>query len=394
MAATDPILIAGGGIAGLATALALAQRGEPVRLVERRETPSEDGAGIQISPNGVHVLRSLGVADRLAPHVGRPEAIEVRDGASGRILQRLPLGDWFEARHGAPYWAAHRQDVQAALLAACAEQPHIQITTGFETRFFDVDGSSVRLHDARERTVQGRALIGADGVFSRVRQQLHAVKSPRFSGRTAARAVLPVAARPVGTDARCTTLWIAPGAHVVQYAAVRGDSEIPVVVIRTEAWQEQGWSAPVEPEHLRAALAGFAPALREALARAPDWRRWALFEIEPLAAWSHGPVTLAGDAAHPVLPFLAQGGSLALEDAATLAVMLGRHGSDAMLAFKAYDAARRERARRIAAIAQRNGWIFHLSGLPARLRNLAMRHVPPERVMAGYDWVYGWRPPG
>ncbi len=391
-----PALIAGGGIGGLTAALALARAGWPSIIAERRAEWSEAGAGIQLSPNGVRVLRQLGVAPGLEGAVAAPREIVVRDAATARILQRLPLGDWIASRHGAPYWLAHRRDLQAALVAAVAAEPLITVVKGFEATLFEAEAERVQLHARDGRSLQGAMLIGADGVFSRVRQQLFAPRAPRFSGRTAARTVVEAPASSGSSEilsATCTVVWLAPGAHVVHYP-VRAGREIAVVVVRTETWSGRGWSEPVAPGAIETALENVAPAFARALGAGHTWRRWALFETEPLAHWSKGNVTLLGDAAHPTLPFLAQGGVLALEDAATLGACLAGAGGSAGIpaSLAAYERARADRSRRVVAAARRNGMMFHLGGPAAFARNAAMRLLPGERVMAGYDWVYGWRP--
>jgi salicylate hydroxylase len=172
---------------------------------------------------------------------------------------------------------------------------------------------------------------------------------------------------------------------------VRAGREIAVVVILDEDWQEEDWSAPADIAKLQEALARFAPALREGLAAARDWRRWALFDGDQLDTWSRGRVTLLGDAAHPLLPFLAQGGSLALEDAVTLAEALAEAGDHVEGALATYEKARRMRTARVMAAARRNGRVYHLSGVAALARNAALRILPPERIIMGYDWIYGWR---
>ncbi len=394
MADTSPILIAGGGIAGLAAALALAATGRAVRVLERRTDFSESGAGIQLSPNGVRVLRHLGVADHLAPNVGVPTAILMRHAITGQPLQRLPLGPWLEARHGAPYWVAHRRDLQAALLAACRQSRRIDITTGFEALSAVQNAAGIDVVSTAGARHTGALLIGADGLFSRLRAIVAPGHATVFSGRTAARTVIAARHASGSLESSATGVWIAPSAHVVHYP-VRAGRDIAVVVIRQEDWRTQsgaGWSEPIGTDTLAASLAGFAPELRAFLHHGRDWRCWALFDAPPLPRWSSGRITLIGDAAHPILPFLAQGGSLALEDAVTLAAALVRH-QDIAVALQIYERDRRARTMRIAAAARRNGRIFHLSGLAARARDLALRTIPGERVMAAHDWVYSWRPP-
>jgi salicylate hydroxylase len=390
-----PILIVGAGIGGLALALALAQRGIAAHVVERRSELSEAGAGIQLSPNAVRVLEEIGVAPRLAARAGVPDALVVRDGQTGAELKRLPLGAWIAARHGAPYWVAHRRDLQAALAEAVRMQPAIQLTFGFDVRFLEGGDGVLRLVGPEKARISGAAIVGADGVFSRVRQQVHATRAPRWSGLTAARTMLPVEAVRDHLNIASTNAWLAHGAHVVHYP-VRAGRELALVVIAPARDAERGWAVEATRESVVGSVASFAPLLRDALGRATSWRRWALYELDPLPRWSAGRVTVLGDAAHPTLPFLAQGGALALEDAAVLSRCLdrerGKGGPGIERAFAAYGTARRARAERIVAAARQNGRIFHLSGPLARGRNLALAVAPPERLMARWDWVYGWRP--
>lgn len=390
MTASAPVLIAGGGIGGLATAIALAGHGIPSRVLEKRAQFSEAGAGIQLGPNGVRALRRLGIARDLAPNAGQPREIKVFSGGSGAMLTRLPLGDWIEARHGAPYWVVHRQDLLAALLAGAKRSDLIELVPGFEVVRFATNGEIVRAESSDGTGAEGRALICADGVFSRLRQQIDGRARLRFAGKTAARAVLDASAAAPVLDAEAIGVWMAPDAHVVHYP-VRGGREIAVVVILDEDWQDEEWSAPADPARLQAALAPFAPVLRDALSPITDWRRWALFDSDPLTAWRRGRATVLGDAAHPLLPFLAQGGSLALEDAVTLADVLAAAGGDVEGALAVYAHARRARTTRVMAAARRNGRVYHLSGVAALARNAVLRALPPTQIMAGYDWVYGWK---
>jgi salicylate hydroxylase len=392
MAHPDPVLIAGGGIAGLATALALAKRSIPSRILEQRPQPSEAGAGIQIGPNGVRALTALGVAPRLAPRAGRPTEIVIHQGASGRILARMPLGDWIEERHGAPYWVVHRRDLQAALLAAVAAEPLIEFMTGVTISTATAHGDHVDVRSATGDTLRGAVLIGADGIRSVIRKVVAPQARLEFSGTAASRTLLPASAAAALGDPNTVGVWLAPGAHVVHYPVEAG-AKIAVVAIVPDDRMIDDWAAPNDWATLAPHLAAFSPTLTTVLAAAPEWRRWALFETKPLARLVEGRVALVGDAAHPILPFLAQGGVMALEDSVVLADCLATRPTDIPAALKNYETARRHRVNAIAAASRRNGRIFHLSGAAAMARNIALAAVPASRLMARYDWVYGWRPP-
>jgi salicylate hydroxylase len=392
MSAAAPVLIAGGGIGGLAAAIALAQHGIATRVLERRAEFSEAGAGIQLGPNGVRALRRLGVDRLLAPHVARPAEIVVHDGTAATVLARLPLGDWIEARHGAPYWVAHRRDMQATLLARAAELPLVAITTGFAATRVEERGTGIRVQSETGEVAEGAALIAADGQFSRLRQTHFKAPPLAFSGKTAARTVLDAAAMAGTLDIAATGVWLTSQAHVVHYP-VRAGREVAIVAIVDEDWQEEDWGAPIDRDGLMSRLAGFSPHLLGALERAPDWHRWALFDAEALGSWTRGRAALLGDAAHPVLPFLAQGGAMALEDAVTLADCFAAC-ADVEAALLAYERSRVHRTARVVSASRRNGRIYHLSGLAALARNAVLRAVPGARVMSGLDWLYGWRDQG
>jgi salicylate hydroxylase len=381
------ILIAGGGIGGLAAALALAKRGLASTVLERRIEPAEAGAGIQIGPNGVRALQRLGVAAALRPLVGVPEAVAVMEGASGRVLARLPLGSWIAERHGAPYWVAHRADLHTALLAAASTSGGVSGIPGFDLLALTHTDSEVRATSSAGEIVSGPALIGADGLWSSVRTTLFPAAAPRFAGATAARAV--IAAAHAGRLAEPVVgLWLSPRAHVVHYP-VRGGAEIAVVVIAAEPWQERDWDTEADPADVLACVARFHTSLTDVLADVPAWRKWGLFSLPPLPRWSHGRVTLLGDAAHPMLPYLAQGGVLALEDALVLADCLAA-GTAEVDAFRAYEKLRRRRAARVQAVSRRQGRLYHLQPPLSWARNTALRTTPAAWLMAGFDWLYGW----
>jgi salicylate hydroxylase len=388
MGADRPVLIAGGGIGGLALALALARTGRRTIVLERRLQFETEGAGIQLGPNGVRVLQRLGVADALRPYVGEPERIDVHDGQSGRTLAHLPLGSWLSDRHGAPYWVAHRGDLHAALLAAVDR--HVELRTGCEVASAAHADGGVLVTCTSGESVQGSVLIGADGLWSSVRRSVTPDAQPLFVGATATRAVLPAAAaRSLAMPA--VGLWLTPGVHVVHYP-VRQGREVAVVVIAAETWQGIEWNMQADADILHAKLAGFHTRLAEVLMGVRDWRKWALYRLPPLPTWTSGRMALLGDAAHPMLPYLAQGGAMALEDAVVLADALARD-ADETSALAEYERLRRARATRVQALSVRNGRIYHMRPPLAWARDAVLRLVPGTRLMAGFDWLYGWRPP-
>jgi salicylate hydroxylase len=391
-----PVLIAGGGIGGLALALALARLGRSSTVLERQQRPAVAGAGIQLGPNGVRALRWLGVADALAPQVGEPDAIAVRAGASGRRLARLPLGRWIADRHGAPYWVMHRGDLYRALAGAAGAHPLIQMRTGFEVIAAEETAGQVTVSDAGGLRVAGPVLIGADGLWSAVRRALLPESGPRPAGAIAMRTVLPAAAAE-GLDGGCVGLWLSPAVHVVHYPVRRG-REVAVVVIAREAdaRQGRGWDAQVEASRLRRRLAPFHPSLTDVLAPGSGdgwpWREWTLYTLSPLPAWVRGRIALLGDAAHPMLPYLAQGGALAMEDAIVLAGCL-HAAADPPAALGHFEALRMARARRVQAASLRQGRIYHLPPPLSWGRDAVLSLTPGGWLMAGYDWLYAWRPP-
>lgn len=382
-----PALIAGGGIAGLATAIALAQANIPSCILESRPAFSEVGAGIQLGPNGTRILRQLGVADRLAVAAGKPHGIEVTDGRSGEVLSRLPLGAWIEQRHGAPYWTAHRADLHAALLTTARDHPLIEFRLGFGVTAFNDTAAGVIASAGSGDAAAGRFLIGADGIGSIVRS-LAITDLPLVpAGRVAVRSVIPITDSDDPVVRQNVCLWLAPKAHVVHYP-VRGGRELAVVVVLQDEALTEGWGAAIEAATVLGRLRGLAPRLLSLLRRASDWRQWTLLSAPRLPTWSAGRVVLAGDATGPFFPFLAQGGVMALEDAVTLARLVATT-PDPASAFRRFEAIRRPRRQRMIDTAARNGRIYHLDGPIAFARNLTLRAMGGERVMAGYDWLYG-----
>lgn len=386
-----PVLIAGGGIAGLAAALALARRGIACQVYERRPAFSEEGAGIQIGPNGTRILETLGVAPLLAPLAACPERLALMNGVSGRETASLPLGDFIARRHGSPYWSVHRADLHGALLTRARAEPSIRLSlnAGVIEAQNSSDGVEVVLSNGARQN--GAAFIAADGLFSALRSSITGSPAePRPTGRAAVRAVIAREALPKGVDAKAVHLWMRPKAHIVHYP-VRAGAEIALVLVIADEAATPGWSASIVPSWLTASIAGFPEPLASLLRQPQSWRKWSLHALPHPARWCHGRLAVIGDAAHPVMPFLAQGGVLALEDGMVLADCLAEDGVSPQEGLALFAKRRQPRAGKVARASARNGRIYHLDGLLARARDGVIRASRPERLMASYDWLYGWK---
>lgn len=396
MAGSLRIAIAGGGIGGFAAALALAKHGIASDVYERRAEFAEEGAGIQIGPNGTRILRQLGVADDLAKRVGAPDFISVRDGASGQQLTQLPLGRWIASRHGAPYWTASRADLHAALRRTASREPLITVRPSQEITQFSESPLKVELQTSSGETHGADALIAADGLWSALRNQISgATATPAPIGKTAYRSLVNATALSASSAAHmrdnAVHLWLASSAHVVHYP-VNAGRDIAIVVITNTPNDSRLWSERASASDLNQATRGFAAPLRQLISAAPEWRQWALHALPQLPRWTNGKAALLGDAAHPVRPFLAQGAVLALEDAMILAKHLSQAASldHITAALAAYAKEREARAWRVAEASRRNGEIYHMSGLAAGARDTVMKLAPSSLLMARFDWLYGW----
>ena len=386
-----PVLIAGAGVAGLANALALAKVGIASTILEQAPALAEIGAGLQLSPNATRILARLGVLDALARDAARPSGVRVRN-ARGRALSLLPLDD-AERRWGSPYLVARRAVLQRALHEAAMAEPGVTLHLGTTLAGFGTtpDGVAVTAKQGTlSRSFTGAALIGADGVRSAVRRKLVAAGAdrPRDTGRTAWRATVAVTDLDAELRGAETGLWLGRDAHLVHYAL--GDTVNVVAITRDDTGDIPGelWARPGDPSAIRARYAGWHPAARSLVAAAPAWTGWPLFERAPLPAWNAGPVALVGDAAHPILPFLAQGAAQAIEDAAALAAALAVT-RDLSAGLAAYSAARVARATRVQKASQDLGRVYHLAGPAATARDAGMRLLGPRRLLARYDWLYG-----
>ncbi len=394
MASSRTVLIAGAGIGGLTAALALAARGFRTVVFEQSPRLQETGAGIQLSPNATRVLLGLGLGDRLRPHVVVPEAISINAALNARMIARIPLGGEAEFRYGSPYWMIHRADLHTALAEAAEDNPDIVIRLGMRVEDFAVheNGLTAQLRSHTDRSEErGIALIGADGIWSVLRGRLGRVAPPRYRNRTAWRATLPADAVAIGFRSAVIHLWLGPNAHLVHYP-VRGGQLINVVAIINDTWRGQDWSAPGLRKEILShfPLGTWSAPARTLLATPESWLKWALYD-RTYGQWGDGPVTLLGDAAHPTLPFLAQGAAMAIEDAATLAECVAAQEDNLSAAMRRYEGLRRGRTARVQQAAFRAGQIYHFDGPLAFARDLGMRAMGGEKLRANYDWLYDWR---
>ena len=381
-------LIAGGGIGGLAASIALARAGLPATVLERSTFADETGAGIQLGPNATWILRQLGVLDMIEAAAFRPEAIWLFDGFSGRRLATIPLAGAAEQRYGAPYLTLHRADLHDALVEACQELTPIALKPGFNVTTVEDRGNEVVATADSGEVSAGSYLIAADGLWSGLRERIAPRAKLDFTGETAWRARLPRADLPSPFDAPVVGLWLGPSAHLVHYP-VRGGKELNVAAVVAGGKAAIGWTQPGDASALQASFASWAKATKSLLNSVESWRGWSLYRLPALPRWSAGNIALLGDAAHPVMPYLAQGAALALEDASALAACLQTCGGDAARAFARYEALRQTRARRVQRTSRRLGHIYHLRGPLRHARNLALGLRQPEVQLAAFDWLYG-----
>lgn len=379
----------GAGIAGLTLSLALARLGLQSVVLEARPEPSTDGAGIQLGPNATAILDQLGILDPVAQQAGRPDTIIVRRIGNGQTIAQLPLPSPSERRGGTPYLVAHRSVLHSALLEAVQSHADIDLRFGNELQDVEQEASKVVARTTDGVAVTGRVIVGCDGLWSRVRQHIAPGFQLTYSGMTAARAVLPIEQAPQSLRDPNTGVWLGSEAHIVKYPIDAGRN-VALIVVRRQPQRLVGWGHDIDGREVLQQLPSLVPELLQLLSAASSWRQWALYDPKPMAGWSSGRAAVIGDAAHPVLPFLAQGGAMAIEDGFVLAKLLSRH--DGPAAFHAFEKLRRPRVTRVQQASRKNGQIYHLSGVAAAMRDAAMQLLPAQQLMRRYDWIYDWRP--
>lgn len=389
------VLVAGGGIGGLAAALGASRAGWDVRLYERAAAFSEVGAGVQLGPNVVRRLQAWELQQPLQSVAAFPSRLQVRSALTGAELGALPLGATAVARYGAAYATIHRADLHGLLLAAVADTTSTQLHLAHAIeQFVDADGV-VTVRTSRVKEVEGDALIGADGLWSRTRTQLLGAAAPRVTGHLAYRALVPQYALPQALRTSQVTAWLGPRLHVVQYPVRRGELQNLVVIVQGAAPQDlERWDHAAHGAGLEHALGGTCTALQDIVRSVsaldgPGWHLWALCDRPPVQSaddMARGLVGLLGDAAHPMRPYLAQGAGMAIEDAAELQRALSMHDLDVPLRLRRYALNRWQRNARVQARSTRNGRIFHATGPVRWGRDLSMRLLGAR--LLDVPWLY------
>ena len=384
-----PFLVAGGGIGGLAAALALSRRGYAVRVLEQSAEFKEIGAGIQLGPNVFRMFEALGLTEAIKGYAAFPENLVMMDGLTGEEVTRVPIGsEAFRTRFGGyPYAVIHRGDMHRVYLEACQAERNIELSVSRKALRYDDKGDRVVLHMEDGEAIEGCALIGADGLWSRVREQMLGDGKPRVSGHIAYRAVLKREEVPEGLWQNNVVLWAGPKTHLVHYPLRRGELYNLVAVFHSDKYEE-GWNTFGDPEELHRKFSDERPEVMALLAKIEAWKMWVLCDREPVREWSKGRVTLLGDAAHPMLQYLAQGANMATEDGVVLAACVDLSAGNLEAAFRRYQDERYLRTAKVQVTARYYGDVYHAAGVVRELRNGLFVGKAPDPNFSTMAWLY------
>ena len=387
----DAIAIVGGGIGGLACAMALARCGFAVRVFEQASEFHEIGAGIQLGPNMIRALDHLGLKDPVLADAWLPGNLLVRDALDGSQINCIPVGDGFCTRFGQPYALTHRADMLAVLLDGCRADSNVELLTDHRVAQIVDRRDGVQVSFENGNICDAAAVIGADGLWSCVRNHVMADGPPHPVGHIAYRGVLRGEDVPPELWSPDMTVWLGPRTHLVHYPLRRGALYNLVAVFHSDRYSE-GYDEAGDVDELWRHFGGEHADVRALLERIDVWRFWVLCDREPRRGWTKGRVTLLGDAAHPMLQYLAQGAAMAVEDALCLAAELTRADGDPLLAFPRYENARVLRTGRAQIMARVYGDVFHASGVARELRNQWLLGRTPQQGWEGMAWLYDYDP--
>ncbi len=384
-----PIIVAGGGIGGIAAALALVRQGFSVKVLEQANALGEIGAGLQVGPNGFAAFDALGVGEQMRARAIYTDHMVMHDALDEYQVGFIPTGEEFQKRFGNPYAVIHRADAHQSLLdGATFSKNRIELLTGTTVTRVEQDADSVTVFDAKGGAHRGSALIAADGVKSVIRKQFVG-DDARVSGHVVYRAVVEKKDFPKNLQWNAASIWVGPNCHLVHYP-LRGGEQYNVVVTFHSRENEQWSVRNGSRDEVLSYFTDICPKARQLIELPKDWTRWATADREPIAQWNYGRVTLLGDAAHATLQYLAQGACMAMEDAVTLGEALKLHNNDIAKAFARYQNARVARTARIVFSAREMGRIFHAKGVERLVRNDLWKGRSPERFYDAMEWLYGW----
>ena len=384
-----PVLVAGGGIGGLAAALALVRQGFRVQVFEQAPEVGEIGAGIQLGPNAFHAFDALGVGDKARGRAVYTDHMVMHDAIDEYQVGFIPTGEAFRQRFGNPYAVIHRVDVHKSLLEGAVETGRVGFQTSTRIERVEQDADSVTVFDQHGHSHRGQALIGADGVKSVVRQQY--VNDPaRVTGHVVYRAVVDKADFPEDLQWNAASIWVGPNCHLVHYP-LRGGEQYNVVVTFHSRQQEEWGVTEGSKEEVQSYFQGICPKARQLIDLPKTWKRWATADREPIGQWTFGRATLLGDAAHPTTQYMAQGACMAMEDAVTLGEALRVHGNHWTKALDLYQRSRVARTARIVLSSREMGRIYHAKGVERLVRNDLWKGRSPERFYDAMEWLYSWR---
>ena len=383
-----PVIVAGGGIGGLAVALALVRQGFSVKVLEQAPHIGEIGAGIQLGPNAFHAFDALGIGEKARSRAVYTDEMVMHDALNGALIGRIPTGEVFRKKFGNPYAVIHRVDVHVSLLEGAQETGRVEFLTSTRVDRIEQDADGVTVHDQHGNVHRGVALIGADGVKSVVRQQF--VGDPaRVTGHVVYRAVIDKKDFPADLQWNAASIWVGPNCHLVHYP-LRGGEQYNVVVTFHSRQQEEWGVTEGSREEVQSYFQGICPQARQLIDLPKNWKRWATADRDPIGQWSFGRVTLLGDAAHPTTQYLAQGACMAMEDGVTLGEALRVNNNDFIKAFELYQRSRVARTARIVLSSREMGRIYHARGVERLVRNDLWKGRTPERFYEAMEWLYGW----
>jgi salicylate hydroxylase len=389
MADTEPIIIAGGGIGGLATAMGLVQKGFRSIVLEQASQLGEIGAGIQLGPNAFHAFDYLGVGETARAMAIYIDSLRLMDAVAGDEITRIPLDDTFRKRFKNPYAVIHRGDLHGVFLKACMAHELIELRTNSKVTGYEQDGTSATAILENGEKLTGCALIGADGLGSNIRKRLVGDGAPRVSGHTTYRSVIPVEEMPEDLRWNAATLWAGPKCHIVHYP-LTGWKQFNLVVTCHNDAPEPVAGKPVSHHEVRKGFEHINPVARQIIDRGKDWKLWVLCDRDPVANWVDGRVALLGDAAHPMLQYFAQGACMAMEDAVCLSAEMEAQSGNIERVLPAYNARRFLRTSRVQLQSRLIGEnIYHPAGAHADLRNVIMRAKTPDDWYNSIEWLYG-----